>query len=161
MNSGFKCVLSSFGLFAARLAAAALMILGHGWGKVNFEKFEETAAAFPDPLNIGAKWSYIGALAGEVVCPALVAIGLFTRFATLGTVFTMAVAAFVVHEADPWFMAQAKGGGNKEPALLYLTLFALFFFTGPGKISLDALIFRGRKQVVVTPDVKPASTRPI
>jgi len=65
----------------------------------------------------------------------------------------MVVAAFVVHQADPWLMGQAadlfKQGEvdfpkSKEPALVYLIGFATLIFTGAGKFSIDAMIW-GRK----------------
>jgi uncharacterized membrane protein YphA (DoxX/SURF4 family) len=36
-------------------------------------------------------------------------------------------------------------GGSKEPALLYLIPFLALIFTGPGRISIDELIFARRK----------------
>ena len=75
-----------------------------------------------------------GAVFCEVVCAVLLIVGLLTRPASLGLVFTMAVAGFVVHGADPLFMG---GGPSKEPALLYLAAYLLLLFTGPGRYSLD------------------------
>jgi putative oxidoreductase len=84
---------------------------------------------FGDPLGIGTRPSLVLAIVAEVGCSLLILLGLFTRFATLPLLFTMLVAAFIVHAADPL--------GKKELALLYALLFATLFFTGPGKYSID------------------------
>ena len=46
------------------------------------------------------------------------------------------VAAFVVHGGDPF--------ATKEPALVYLSAFALLYFTGPGSLSIDALLNKSK-----------------
>ncbi len=144
MNCGFKCGLNSFGLLLMRVTAAAMMVFGHGLGKMqNFSTYAET---FDDPFGVGSRTSLILAIIGEVVAPALVAIGLLTRFATLFPVVTMCVAAFWKHADDPLF---AAGGPAKEMAILYLILFATLLFTGPGRIAIDALIFPAKKEVIV------------
>lgn len=127
----------SVGLLLFRLVFGGFMLFGHGLSKLM--SFGEIAAEFPDPLNIGSHASLIGAIFCEVVCSALVMLGLATRIAVLPLVFTMAVAALLIHGGDPLFMG---GGAAKEPALVYLTAFALLFFTGAGRLSLDAFIKR-------------------
>ena len=88
-------------------------------------------------------------------CAALVVLGLGTRLAALPVVFAMGVAAFVAHGSDPWTMGEgaklfmsgaSKSWGSKEPALLFLIPFLALVFTGPGLISLDALIGMGCKR---------------
>ena len=76
------------------------------------------------------------AVFAEVICSALVVLGMATRVAVLPLVFTMFIAAFSIHGGDPLFMGD---GASKEPAILYLTAYALLFFTGPGSFSVDAL----------------------
>lgn len=128
---------TSLALLLLRLVAGGFMAIGHGWGKAS----GGDPSKFPDPLGIGNSASFYGAVFGELICAALIAIGLFTRLACLAPIFAMAVAAFIVHSADPFFMG---GGKAKEPALIYLAMFATILLAGPGKYSLDALIF-GRK----------------
>jgi len=125
----------SVGLLLFRLVFGGFMLIGHGWGKLM--SFGETAADFPDPLGIGNALSMGCAVFGEVVCSALVMLGLATRVAVLPLVFTMGVAAFIIHGADPVFMGD---GAAREPALIYLSAFALLFFTGPGCFSVDSLL---------------------
>jgi len=69
-----------------------------------------------------------------------------TRFAAAPVVFTMIVAAFVVHGSDPWTMG---AGASKEPALLFAFVFLALIFTGAGKFSVDGLLwpaYRKRRQ---------------
>ena len=126
-----KDLIPSVGLLLFRIVFGGFMLIGHGWGKLM--SFGETAAQFPDPLGIGNELSMGAAVFCEVVCSALVVLGLATRFAVLPLVFTMAVAAFVVHGGDPF--------ATKELALVYLSAFALLFFTGPGCFSIDTVFF--------------------
>jgi putative oxidoreductase len=126
---------ASLGLLVARLAAGGLLVHLHGWGKL--VSFAERAATFPDPLGIGSRYSMMGAIAGEVVVPLLVAAGLATRLAAVPPAFTMAVAAFVVNAGEPW--------KEKELAVMYLSVFVVLMFTGGGRYSLDALASGGRK----------------
>ncbi len=126
---------ASVGLLLYRLIFGCFMLFGHGWGKVM--SFGEKASTFPDPLNLGNGVSMAAAVFCEVICAALVVLGLATRIAVIPLVFTMAVAAFLIHGGDAFFMA---GGAAKEPALVYLTAFGLLFFTGAGNFSLDAIL---------------------
>lgn len=127
------------GLLLLRLTCGGMMAVGHGWPKL--QKFGPDSSAFPDPLGIGTTMSFAGAVGGELVCSALVAAGLFTRVACLPVMFAMAVAAFVVHKSDPLFMG---GGAAKEPALIYLLMFACVLIAGPGRYSLDAMLFKAK-----------------
>jgi putative oxidoreductase len=71
-------------------------------------------------------------------------IGLLFPLASLGMAFTMAVAAYshAFLWGDP-FVAKG-GGGSYELALVYLCLSVLFIAVGPGRLSLDRLLF-GRR----------------
>jgi len=62
----------------------------------------------------------------------LFALGLFTRFAVIPLLITMAVAVFGSHHG------QITGDG--EHAFLFLLIFAAYFFIGSGKWSIDYLI---------------------
>jgi len=130
-----SALIPSVGLLLFRIIFGGFMLFGHGWSKLI--SFGEAAAKFPDPLGIGNELSMVSAVFCEVVCAALVMLGLVTRVAVLPLVFTMGIAAFIIHGGDPLFMG---GGAAKEPALIYLTAFALLFFTGPGCFSVDTLL---------------------
>ncbi len=130
MNRWFRSIASPAALHGwlliLRIAIAGVM-LTHG-----IPKLQNILAGnwqFGDPLGFGTELSLALTVFAEVGCSLLILIGLFTRFATLPLLFTMLVAAFIVHGADPL--------GKKEPALLYALIYATLFFTGPGKYSVD------------------------
>jgi putative oxidoreductase len=122
------------GLLVLRLWSGLFMLIGHGWGKLHMAD----TSGFPDPLGIGNQLSWIGAVASEVVFTGMIALGLFTRAAAIPAAFTMLIAAFVIHANDSFFMA---GGPAKEPALMYLFSYVAILLAGPGKFSLDHVIF--------------------
>ena len=83
-----------FGLALLRIGFGIFMIVGHGWNKLM--AFENRFHSFSDPLGIGNEISYLLAVFAEVVCAALVVVGLFTRWAVIPLLVTMLVAAFIV-----------------------------------------------------------------
>ena len=76
----------------------------------------------------------------ELVCGFLIAFGLLTRIAALIASGEMAVAYFMVHAKGGFFPIINHG----EAAVLYCFVFLFIFFHGPGFLSLDALLFRGK-----------------
>ena len=113
-------------LLILRLGASGLM-LTHGIPKVNM--LLASPIQFSDPLGIGAIPSLIGVLIGEVIAPLFIIIGFKTKIATIPTIITMAVAAFVVHANDSIDV--------KEKALLFLVCFIVILLAGPGRFSVD------------------------
>jgi putative oxidoreductase len=70
----------------------------------------------------------------------MIALGLLTRpWAVLGAI-TMLVAGIIRHADDPF--------GKKELALVYFVMLALLFMLGPGRLSLDHLLFGRRRDGV-------------
>lgn len=118
-------------LLLLRLAFGGFMIYGHGWRKM-MKLFTGDPTEFADPLGVGAPISLSLTVFSEVLCAALIVVGLFTRWASVPLAFTMLVAAFVVHGADPF--------GDKESALIYFAAFAAIGLMGAGKFSIDGLI---------------------
>jgi len=127
---------TSLALLILRIASGGFLAIGHGLAKLR----NATPSSFPDPLGIGHAPSYYGAVAAELGCGLLVALGLLTRLATLPCLFTMLVAIFAVHGKDPFF---ASGPGpSKEPAAIYLAMFLTILLAGPGRYSIDHALAR-------------------
>jgi putative oxidoreductase len=122
----------SLGLLVLRVGLGALMLAGHGWGKL--VGFTEMAQKFPDPLGVTPPVSLALAVFGEVVCSALVVLGVYTRLAAIPPLATMAVAAILVHAGDPW--------ADKEMAVLYGLGFLALVIAGGGRFALDRLWHR-------------------
>ncbi|HZR78208.1 MAG TPA: DoxX family protein [Chthoniobacterales bacterium] len=77
----------------------------------------------------------------------LIAFGLFTRVAAFIASGEMAVGYFMAHfSADKFFPIQNHG----EPAVVYCFVFLFIFFHGPGRLSLDALIWKGKAAATVS-----------
>ena len=109
-----------------------LLMITHGWGKLsNFEAF---SGGFPDPIGIGSKLSLMLAIGAEFFASIFLILGLLTRLSAVPLAFTMGVAFFVVHAADPF--------QTKELALVYLGVYIYLFLVGPGKYSLDRMLFK-------------------
>lgn len=116
----------NLGLLLLRVGFGALM-LTHGIPKLL--KMLSGDFSFGDPIGIGETATLILAVLCEVLFPLLVIIGFKTRLSAIPVIITMAVAAFIVHAADPF--------GIKEKAILYLIGFTAIALLGAGKYSVD------------------------
>jgi putative oxidoreductase len=116
-------------LLILRITAGGLMGT-HGYGKV--QMVLDGSTQFADPIGLGMTTSLALAAFAEFFCSLAVAIGLFTRLATIPLIITMAVAAFIVHGADPL--------AKKELALLFLAAYTAIGLAGPGRFSVDRLL---------------------
>ena len=106
------------------------LLLSHGLQK--WAAFSDLAPVFPDPLGIGSSASLTLAVFGEAVCSVAFVFGFLYRLALLPMIFTMSVAFFVVHGADPFAV--------KELAFVYLAVFVVLYVAGPGRYSVDYVI---------------------
>ena len=110
-----------------RLGFGGLM-LTHGWPKLD-RLLSTGEFKFGDPIGLGPEVSMISAIFAEFVCAILVMLGYKTKLATIPLMFTMLVAALIVHADDPF--------GRKEKALLFFIGFLVILLMGPGKYSID------------------------
>ena len=129
--------------FPARVDVALLLVrlvvglafMHHGYGKIQ------------NPLTwMGADSDYPGflqalAAISEFFGGAALALGFLTRIAAFGIVCTMSVAVHLhlFKMGDPF--VSSSGGGSYEHSLLFLVIGILFLFAGPGRFSLDQIIF--------------------
>lgn len=149
---------AAVGLLVLR-AVAGLALFSHGVQKMAGGPFSWMGAESwaPPFLQFLAAFSEcFGGLA--------LAVGLLTPLAALGIAATMAVATFVVHVAggDPFvrlrggdeetsivglplaFVRVGGSGGSYELAAMFLATALLLLLAGPGRLSLDAMLF-GRR----------------
>lgn len=137
---------ASVGLLIVRVVIGLAFVF-HGWPKTIRDgqwvlmDWMGPDAPFPGWLQA------IGALT-EVVGGALLLLGLFTPVVALLLAIMMAVAVGMVHlpKGDPFV---APGQSSYELAAVYLATSLLFLIAGPGRFSLDALLF-GRPPEVTT-----------
>ncbi|HRD53276.1 MAG TPA: DoxX family protein [Flavobacteriales bacterium] len=125
-------IAEDLGYLLARISFGGTMLLQHGWPKLN--RFSEIADGFADPFGLGGTFSLILILIAEVLCSALVVLGLWTRITLVPLIIGMAVIVFMV-KGDAAFK-------EKELALVYLFGFLALLFTGSGRFSIDRISFK-------------------
>jgi putative oxidoreductase len=126
----------SVGLLLLRLVMGAAFLF-HGWPKINhpFDWMGPSASVPAILQGLAALAEFGGGM-------ALIG-GLLTRLACLGIATNMIVALGMVHlpHGDPF--VGKPGGRSYELAAVYLACAVLFLVLGPGRFSLDALLFKG------------------
>jgi len=121
-------------LFGYRLIAAAALFAGHGLPKI--VNFTDEMQHIPDPFNLGSATVLYFAILADVICPVLIAMGIFSRLVTLPVLATTLTGLLIVHWDDPW--------AAKDIPLIYTIVFGSLLFFGPGKYSFDNLWFGNR-----------------
>ncbi len=124
------------GLLIIRFITGAFMIY-HGWEVFGADKMKGyvqwlTDLHFPVP----AFMAYTGKTIELISGISLVA-GLFTRLMMLPLAITMTTVTFG--------MGHGKVFTDGQHPFLFVLLALLFFFTGPGKWSMDQLMFQRNK----------------
>lgn len=106
------------------------MFMSHGITKwIIFKDMTET---FPDPIGLGPTLSFWLVILAEILCSFGFILGALFRLSLIPMIFTMCVALLFVHAGDPL--------SKMEPAITYLTIFVLMFFSGPGDFSVDVIM---------------------
>ena len=124
----------SAGLLPVRLVVGLAFVF-HGYGKIQHPfGWMGPDASIPGIFQALAAVSEFGGGMAWML-------GLLTPLASFGIACTMIVAvrmhAFVLHDS---FVSQT-GGRSYEPALVYLCVAVLFLLAGPGRFSLDRVLF--------------------
>lgn len=113
-------------LLCARVIFGTLLMI-HGFGKLY--NYQALASAFPDPIGMGSELSLILAISAEFFCSLAFIFGFLYRIVLIPMIFTMIVAVFIIHVADPFTV--------KELAFVYLVVFIMLYITGPGRYAAD------------------------
>lgn len=127
----------AMGLLFLRLFAGLAMAY-HGWPKIQ-KPFGWMGEGAPVPgflQALAAISEFFGGLA--------IAAGLFTPLATLGLMCTMFVASWVTMKSGVPLVS-AGGGKSAELSTMYFFVSLMLLLCGPGKLSLDALLFDKKK----------------
>ncbi|MGL6236518.1 MAG: DoxX family protein [Segniliparus sp.] len=140
------------GLLLGRLGFAAALI-PHGWQKVHDYGFSNVVASF-DQMGVPLPGvSAAVAIAAELVAPVLLALGLLTPVAGLVAVIGF-VGALLTAPGHVFNGPHFSGGLTNlfdpgpatawagAPAFLFLLVALLITVTGPGRLSLDAIVFK-------------------
>ncbi|TXJ00059.1 MAG: DoxX family protein [Chryseobacterium cucumeris] len=134
-NSNFSSIPKDIILLAVRVFVGFAM-LSHGFPKLQM-LLAGGKIEFFDFMGLGPQVSLILTVFAEFVCSILLILGLFTRVALGFLIFTMIIAGFVVHGADPF--------EKREMSLIYLSVYLLLIVIGAGKVSVDHMIERRKR----------------
>jgi len=124
---------ANFALFVMRVWIGFEMLLLHGMDKL--KTFDEKSATFPDPFGIGHGASMALSVFAEFFVSLLIIFGLLTRWGAMVLIINMSVAFVTVHKV---VLTGPRGG---ELAFLYLMVYVVLLFAGPGKFSVDQVLF--------------------
>jgi len=134
-NSNFSSIPKDIVLLVVRVFVGFAM-LSHGFPKLQM-LLAGGKIEFFDFMGLGPQVSLILTVFAEFVCSILLILGLFTRVSLGFLIFTMIIAAFVVHGADPF--------EKREMSLVYLSVYLLLMVIGAGKVSVDHMIERRKR----------------
>lgn len=107
-----------------------ILFFTHGVDKMI--NFNELSYTYPSVFGFGSYMTLMLAIFCEFSCSLFLIAGLMVRIIVVPMIISMAVAFFDIHDA-----MFPEG----ELALIYLIMFTVLFITGPGRYSLDCLIF--------------------
>ncbi len=135
---------NSWGPLVLRLTLGGVM-LPHGLQKTlglfGGHGFSATMGLFTGQLHIPALFAALAIIAESAGALGLI-FGALTRVAALGVGCTMAVAAFMAHSSNGFFMnwSGKQAGEGFEYHLLAVGIALALVIMGGGKVSLDAAV---------------------
>jgi len=148
-DCGTRDATASLGLVFLRVSVGLMMLIGHGWGKI--ENFTKMKDGFPVPQFFPLQYmsppvSLIATIGAEVVFAAMMVLGLMTRISAFVLGFTMVVAAFYINADNPFFYSPPDALRAKELAVMYLACCMAILLAGGGAYSLDAVVAKERRR---------------
>jgi putative oxidoreductase len=117
-------------LLLLRIVIGVFLII-HGKEVFDTAKMEEYIKW--DNFKTSSFMPYLGK-ASEFAAGVLLLLGLFTRLACLITIGTFGYIVFFVGHGKFWM--------DDQHPFMFVLFGVLFFFTGPGAVSLDAMLFK-------------------
>ena len=121
-----------------RVLSGAMFAVGHGYGKMFGERAQPMTGGMDFfGIDVGINMLWIAGVI-EFFGGIMIAIGLITRPVALLAAILMVMAYVAAHLA--WFPTLNNG----ELAAMYFIVFLVIFAYGPGKYSLDTVIFKGK-----------------
>lgn len=118
----------------------------HGLGKMM--NFSELSVTYPSVLGLGSYMTLMITIFCEFCCSLFMMAGLLFRIMVLPMIVAMAVAFFDIHDA---MLPQG------ELSLIYLVVFVILYFVGPGRFSIDYLIDQKFRKEVSHTDSQPGA----
>ncbi len=117
--------------------AIGVVFAGSGWGKLH--NLDKMTSFFADDLGIPAPgFNAVLASSAELICGALILVGLLTRLASIPLIVVMLVAIVTAKRGDIGGLSDLLGFVET----LYIVLLAWLLTAGPGPLSLDRLALR-------------------
>lgn len=119
--------LSHTGLLFFRIAVSFELLIAHGLKKIGVGV--AIAETVPNPFGLPEFFNQAFAIVANIIMPLFIAMGLFTKVATLPILAITLTGYFVVHFNDPIAV--------KDVPFMYSVCFLFITIVGPGKYSLD------------------------
>ncbi|PWT74596.1 MAG: DoxX family protein [Bacteroidetes bacterium] len=125
------------GIALIRILVGIFMIY-HGWETFDAAKIREyTTWDIFKSSSTPFFLVYMGKVS-ELVVGILLVLGLFTRLACIILILTMSYIAFIVGGGKIWY--------DDQYPFLFAVLAFVFIFTGPGRWSLDGILFNKKTE---------------
>ncbi|SOD79123.1 DoxX family protein [Spirosoma fluviale] len=132
-----EAILQDAGLAFVRIIVG-LFLLYHGWEVFDAAKMKEYAAWDVFKQDLSPLFMVYLGKGSEFVAGVLLTIGLLTRLGCLIVIGTMLYISLFVGHGRIWY--------EDQHPFLFVLLALVFFFTGSGKWSVDALVNRLHQQ---------------
>jgi putative oxidoreductase len=134
------------GLFILRILIGVLMAF-YGIHKLN--NFGELASSnfwqsYVSLFGLTGKIPLLLTIFAELFCSCFLILGLFTRLALLPLIFCMGFIVTMIAKFK--IMTHGDNGFEFNQAFIYLVIYIVLFFTGPGKYSVDNFFAKNVKK---------------